>query len=68
MIRATVLSVTAICVWFLWKDRPTPVKAVQVDYCVIDFKAAAKDPFGNWQSAWVQGYGMCSLQDKYFNI
>jgi len=45
-----------------------PVKAVQVDYCVIDYPAAARDAAGEWHYGWAHGYGPCSLLDRYENI
>jgi len=69
MIRAIILSATAAALVTLWMDEPAPVKtAVVVPYCIIDFKAAGKDIFGNVVTGWARGYGPCSLQDKFFEI
>jgi len=69
MIRAIILSATVAAMVTLWMDEPMPVKAaVVVPYCIIDFKAAGKDIFGNVVVGWTRGYGLCSLQDKFFQI
>lgn len=68
MIRSVILSATIAALFVMWKERPTPVKSVQTDYCVIDYPAAAKDEFGVWHFGWGRGYGLCKLQDKYFDI
>lgn len=66
MIRLIIITIAAL--FWLWLDRPAPSRLVQTDYCLIDYKAAGKDLFGEWHSAWVKGYGLCSLQDKFFDI
>lgn len=69
MIRAIILSATIAALVSLWMDKPPPVKAAPVvAYCVIDYKAAGKDIFGNVVTGWARGYGPCSLQDKFFEI
>jgi hypothetical protein len=70
MIRALILvALITICVCFLLRDRPTPVKAAKVvTYCVIDEHFAAKDELGRWHRFWGKGYGPCSRLDRYENI
>lgn len=68
MIRAVIVSATIAALIIGWLERPTPVKSVQVDYCVIDYKAAGKDQFGNWHTGWAKGYGPCTLLDRYEQI
>lgn len=68
LIRSIILAATAVALVCLWLDRPAPVKAVQVDYCVIDYPAAARDAAGEWHYGWAHGYGPCSLLDRYENI
>lgn len=68
MIRAAILAVTAAVLLGMWLDRPAPVKSVQVDYCVISYRAQAFDQFGIPHIIWTQGYGPCSQLDRYENI
>lgn len=68
MIRAVILSATIAALVVMWREQPTPVKVVETPYCVIDYKAAGKDIFGNVVTGWAKGYGPCSLQDKFFEI
>lgn len=68
MIRAVVLAATFATLIILWADQPAPAKLVQVDYCKIEYKAARKDFWGEWEYGWASGYGPCSLLDRYENI
>jgi hypothetical protein len=68
MIRAVILAATLAALLCLYLDQPTPVKAVQIDYCVIDEHFAAKDELGRWHRFWAKGYGPCSRLDRYENI
>lgn len=52
MIRDLILTITILCIVYIAAHQPPPVKTVQVDYCVITFKAARP----------------CSLLDRYENI
>lgn len=68
-IRAGILAVTICLIIFAVANQPRPVKSVQVDYCVITYKAAAKHPLtGETMFGWAKGYGPCSLLDRYENI
>jgi len=49
-------------------DQPKPVKAVQVDYCMISYRALARGQFGLPHIIWTQGWGPCSQLDRYENI
>lgn len=68
MIRAVLLALTAAMLLCLWLDRPAPVKSVQVDYCVVSYRAAAKDQYGGVHIIWTKGWGPCSELDRYENI
>lgn len=69
MIRTAILiSATIAALFCLWLDQPTPIKTVQVDYCVIDFPAAGKDEAGNWHFGWGRGWGPCSRLDRFEDI
>jgi hypothetical protein len=68
MVRAVLLALTAATLLCLWLDRPTPVKSVQVDYCVISYRALARDQFGLPHIVWTQGWGPCSQLDRFENI
>jgi hypothetical protein len=67
MIRAAVLALTAAMLFCMWLDRPTPVKSVQVDYCMITYRAAAIDQRGDTHIIWTKGWGPCSQLDRYEN-
>jgi hypothetical protein len=67
MARAVIISATIAACFCLYLDRPTPVQPTQVDFCVIDFPAAAKDENGVWHKGWGRGYGPCSLMDRFEN-
>jgi hypothetical protein len=78
MIRVVLLSATIAALLCMWADSPpapppsyleTLVPHVsQVDYCEIDEWAAAKDRLGQWEKFWSEGYGPCSLQDRFREI
>jgi hypothetical protein len=68
MIRVTILALTAAILLCLWLDRPTPVKSVQVDYCVISYRAQVFDRLGQPHTIWTKGYGLCSELDRYEDI
>jgi hypothetical protein len=73
-IGAGVAALSICLLIFLIDSQPRPVKDNQVPYCIIDYKAIVKRhhlmPNGKLvekkKAEWVQGYGPCSLQDKYF--
>jgi hypothetical protein len=66
--RAILIAATLAALFCLYRDRPRPVKAVQVDYCVIDIPYGAKDQMGRWHRVWGKGYGPCSELDRFENI
>jgi len=68
MIRAVLLALTAAMLLCMWLDRPQPVKTVQVDYCVITYRAAARDQHGGLHIVWTKGWGPCSELDRYEEI
>jgi hypothetical protein len=68
VIRDLILTLTLLAVIFVAAHQPAPVKTVQVDYCVITYRAAGKDESGQWHFGWARGYGPCYLQDIYRNI
>ena len=67
MIRAVIVAATIATLVSIWLDQPTHVKPVQVDYCQITVRAAAKDPKGKWRFFWGDTYGPCSHLDRYEN-
>lgn len=67
MIRSVIVAATVAALIALWIDRPKPVKSVQVDYCPITVRGAAKDEIGEWHFGWAQMYGPCSLLDRFEN-
>jgi hypothetical protein len=76
MIRAIALAATIAVLLCMWTERDKPPtwlesltpQVSQVDYCVIDERAAGKDQLGEWHFFWSEGYGPCSLQDRFRNI
>jgi len=66
--RDFILTLTVLSLIYIADNWPRPVKDNQVPYCVIQFKAAGKDAFGNPITGWATGYGPCSLQDIYREI
>ena len=50
-----------------WLESLQP-KVSQVDWCVIDERAAGKDQLGQWHFFWSEGYGPCFLQDRFRDI
>lgn len=68
MIRAVILSATIAALFAMWRDRPAPVKSVQVDYCIITERRAIQLPTGEYLFGWLPGYGPCALQDIYREI
>lgn len=67
-VRDAILTVTILALIYIADNHPRPIKSAQVDYCVIEYKAAGKDLFGNVVTGWAKGYGPCKLQDKFFEI
>ncbi len=65
MIRAIILAATAATLITMYLDRPKPVQAVEVKYCPIIEKTAAKDRLGRWQVFWAEKFGPCDLMDRY---
>jgi hypothetical protein len=66
--RAIILALTFATVLCLWLERPSPAPSYpNVQYCVIAYKALARDQLGNAHKIWVQGYGPCSQLDRYEN-
>ena len=70
MIRDGILTVTILALIYILDNSPRPVREyISPDYCVIDYLAGRKHPLtGELQTAWVTGYGVCSLQDRYREI
>jgi hypothetical protein len=68
MIRAAILAITAATLFCMWLDRPKPVISVQTQYCVITYRAAAKDQLGGVHIIWTKGWGLCSELDRYEEI
>lgn len=68
MIRAVIFSATIAALLCMYLDRPKPVKAVQVDYCVADKRVAGKDENGEWHFAWGKMYAPCDQQDIFRDI
>jgi hypothetical protein len=68
VIRAIILAAALAALFCIYLDRPQPVKAAQVDYCVIDEHYVAKDELGRWVRFWGKGYGPCSKLDRFENI
>ena len=67
MIKAMLIAfavATLICAFI---DQPIRPKPVQVDYCWIAYRAAAKDEFGGVHIIWTRGWGPCSQLDRYEN-
>lgn len=67
MIRAILLALTAAMLLCMWLDRPQPVKPVQTDYCVISYRAIARDERGGRHIVWTKGWGLCTELDRYEN-
>lgn len=65
--RAIILAATIAALVCLWSDRSPPPRMVETPYCVVDYKAAAKLPTGEWVEFWTQGYRPCSEQDRFVN-
>jgi hypothetical protein len=68
VIRDLVLTLTLVALIFLAAHQPTPVKTVQVDYCVVDKRVAGQDARGMWHFGWGKLYAPCSEQDIFRNI
>ena len=67
MIRAILITFALSVLIYAYLDRPKPVKSVQVDYCMISYRALARDQFGLPHIVWTSGFGPCSLLDRYEN-
>jgi hypothetical protein len=68
VIRAAMIAFALAVLIYALIDQPKPVKSVQVDYCMISYRALARDQFGLPHIIWTQGWGPCSLLDRYENI
>ena len=67
MIKAMLIAfaiATLICAFI---DQPIKIKPVQVDYCVISYRAVARDQYGGAHIVWTKGWGLCSELDRYEN-
>lgn len=67
-VRCLILALTICALIFIAANQPKPVKAVEVPYCVITYKAIGPDQFGRKRLGWARGYGPCTLLDRYENI
>lgn len=68
-LRDGILTVTILALILILDNKPRPVKvSEQAPHCVIEYKTARKNIFGEWETGWARGYGPCTLQDKYFQI
>jgi len=48
--------------------EPIPLRPlVQVDYCLISYRAQAVDQYGLPHIVWTKGFGPCSQLDRYEN-
>ena len=65
--RMLVVIITISVLIAVWQKPDVPPRLVQTDYCVVTYRAAVKDERG-WHFGWGEGYGPCSLQDKYREI
>ena len=66
ILRSVILIVTiSTLLAMAQKPADPPHKDTGTPYCVVDQHVAGKDQAGNWHSAWVEGYGPCSTQDRY---
>jgi hypothetical protein len=68
-LRDAVLTATILALIFIADNLPRPVKDNQVPYCMIDYQASVRHPLtGEKVTIWTRGYGLCSAQDKFFEI
>jgi len=67
MIRAVIVAATIAALMGIWRDQPTHVKPVQVDYCQITVRAATKTRKGKRHFFWGKTFGPCSQLDRYEN-
>lgn len=80
MIRAVILAATIATLICMFLDRPPPVQAVEVKYCLQQVYVAQREvlmaPDGSlvirdgkiverWRKFWAPGYGLCSTMDRY---
>lgn len=81
-----VLTVAIVLTLWLWPEtvQTKPLEKVEVPYCVISQKMAAKSfklrsngkifldskgkPIWKWKYEWVKTSGLCSQLDRYENI
>lgn len=84
MIRAVLVSATLAALIAMWRDRPAPVKSVQVDYCPVTKRVAQKEflvrrdgspvldskgeQVWRWHFDWAVGNAPCSQLDRYEQI
>ena len=66
--RDLILTLTILAIIYTADNWPKPVKDNQVAYCLLTYKAARKDIFGQWETGWAKGYGPCKDLDRYENI
>ncbi len=60
-----VLVLTILAIIFLAAHRPPPSRMVEVPYCVVDKRMAAKDQFGRLHFFWGEQYAPCNQQDRF---
>ncbi len=68
MTRAVIIAATLAALVALYADRNPPSRMVQVDYCPVTARAAAKDDAGEYHFFWVEMYRPCGELDRYENI
>lgn len=67
-LRAILVAATIAALASLGFDRNPPSRMVETPYCVVDYRAAAKDPMTcEWVEFWTAGYRPCSEQDRFVN-
>ncbi|SCB52741.1 hypothetical protein GA0061099_103914 [Bradyrhizobium yuanmingense] len=68
MIKAMLIAFAIATIVCAFIDQPIKIKPVQTDYCVISYRAAAKDELGGVHIVWTKGWGLCSELDRYEEI
>lgn len=69
MIRNLVLLLTILALIFIAANQNPPSRMVEVAYCVVDVRAAGKNPLtGEYEYGWAKMYRPCSEQDIFRQI
>lgn len=68
MTRAVIVAATIAALIALYRDRNPPSRMVQVDYCPVTVRGAAKDDDGEFHFFWTDIYRPCSELDRFENI